>query len=190
DDGTVCTQKDVCTAGQCTGNNPIVCNDNNPCTTDVCDPAVGCLNNFSNDACDDGNKCTDGDVCVQGSCQSGPPKVCNDGNECMQVLNCSPLSGCAYAPLNGIYCKFNNHSSCGGGLCQGGQCSSQPSGPNGCDDDDACTTGDFCNGGSCSGGIPYNCDNICQQQGTFCIALGTCVELFGSPSCAGGCLCP
>jgi hypothetical protein len=42
-------------------NSPITCNDNNPCTTDTCDPAIGCV--FTpNPPCDDNNPCTD-DTC-------------------------------------------------------------------------------------------------------------------------------
>jgi hypothetical protein len=51
---------------------PIVCNDNNPCTVDSCDPASGCVFNNNTAACDDGNPCTAGDVCASGACVGTP----------------------------------------------------------------------------------------------------------------------
>ncbi len=50
------------------------CNDNNPCTNDVCG-ASGCThpNAPSGTACSDGNTCTTGDTCQAGSCVGGSP---------------------------------------------------------------------------------------------------------------------
>jgi hypothetical protein len=48
---------------------PIVCNDNNACTNDSCDPASGCVFANNNNTCDDGNACTINDACSGGSCQ-------------------------------------------------------------------------------------------------------------------------
>ena len=42
-DGNACTYGDACVNGACFGLQRN-CNDNNPCTTDSCDPAVGCIN--------------------------------------------------------------------------------------------------------------------------------------------------
>ena len=41
DDGDACTAKTVCIKASCQGE-PVLCNDKNPCTTDSCDPIVGC----------------------------------------------------------------------------------------------------------------------------------------------------
>jgi len=51
---------------------PIVCNDNNPCTNDSCDPASGCVFSNNTATCDDGNPCTAGDVCAGGACGGTP----------------------------------------------------------------------------------------------------------------------
>ena len=60
------------------------CDDQNPCTDDSCDPAVGCAHAAvtDGDACDDGDACTKGDTCKSGECQPGPPIPCDDALEC------------------------------------------------------------------------------------------------------------
>jgi hypothetical protein len=53
----------------------VTCDDGNACTTDTCDPSVGCqFVNADGASCDDGDQCTDGDVCLQGIC--GGTRVC------------------------------------------------------------------------------------------------------------------
>ena len=51
---------------------PIVCNDNNPCTNDSCDPASGCVFSNNTATCDDNNPCTVGDTCGGGACTGTP----------------------------------------------------------------------------------------------------------------------
>src|SRR6185295_8227684 len=58
-DNNACTT-DVCNNGTCE-HAPVTCNDSNPCTTDTCNPATGCV--FTPMVCDDGNPCTS-DACV------------------------------------------------------------------------------------------------------------------------------
>jgi hypothetical protein len=84
---TGCDDKDACTKDACDGGTglcvfaPIVgcggncalvsdCDDDNPCTTDGC-VAGKCANAINTAACDDGNACTLGDICVNGSCVAG-----------------------------------------------------------------------------------------------------------------------
>ena len=118
DDGDSCTAFDSCTAGACAGGTPAGCDDGNPCTTDSCDPALGCehvtrpcadedpctedscdpetgecLSTPSQGACEDGNLCTTDDSCATGTCVGGPPRDCDDGNPCT-VDSCDPVSGC------------------------------------------------------------------------------------------------
>ena len=188
DDQSVCTQQDVCKEGKCAGLNPINCDDGNQCTNDNCEPAAGCTHQNNAAACEDGSKCTKNDACFNGSCKSGPPIDCDDGNPCTQNQGCSPATGCAPSVNINGGCKVSNHPACGFGTCMGGVC--QPQGGGQCDDDDACTTNDYCAGGKCNGGQEYDCNQQCKSQGPFCISLGTCVEAFGSPTCAAGCFCP
>jgi subtilisin family serine protease len=47
------------------------CDDGNPCTDDVCDPATGCQYAPNTSPCSDGTDCTVADRCSGGQCQSG-----------------------------------------------------------------------------------------------------------------------
>jgi hypothetical protein len=42
-DGDACTGSATCQAGTCVSGAPLVCDDANVCTTDACDPALGCV---------------------------------------------------------------------------------------------------------------------------------------------------
>jgi subtilisin family serine protease len=48
------------------------CDDGNPCTDDVCDPATGCQHAANTASCSDGSECTLADQCNSGRCQPGP----------------------------------------------------------------------------------------------------------------------
>ena len=54
EDGNKCTGPDKCLDSTCTAGPPLSCNDNNPCTQDMCDPKSGCVNERAG-ACDDGD---------------------------------------------------------------------------------------------------------------------------------------
>ncbi len=82
DDGDPCTRGDVCVGGACMGGPKLDCDDGNACTDDVCDPVDGCVY-FDNDGpCDDGDRCTINDVCVDGQCMAGEDKPCLDADPC------------------------------------------------------------------------------------------------------------
>lgn len=70
--GGICDQAEggVCIPPKCDVTDPNACNDANSCTTDVCDPLVGCGHTNNPGAlCEDGNACTLGATCnVLGSC--------------------------------------------------------------------------------------------------------------------------
>ncbi|OGH64435.1 MAG: hypothetical protein A2821_02860 [Candidatus Magasanikbacteria bacterium RIFCSPHIGHO2_01_FULL_41_23] len=51
------------------------CDDKNSCTNDACDPKIGCSFVANVALCDDGNWCTENDVCTSGKC-AGSPYVC------------------------------------------------------------------------------------------------------------------
>ena len=75
-DGTSCGTGDlcsegnaVCQLGRCQLSGALNCDDNNPCTQDVCDPSTGCAH--TDLVCDDGDACT-ADTCdVVSGCQYG-----------------------------------------------------------------------------------------------------------------------
>lgn len=72
EDGNSCTESDTCIDGSCTAGAASVCDDENLCTLDSCDPALGCV--YQN--------VPDGDSCVVG--------ICNDG-----ACSCPSGFGCA-----------------------------------------------------------------------------------------------
>ncbi|MCB9728591.1 MAG: hypothetical protein H6746_08945 [Deltaproteobacteria bacterium] len=171
DDGDDCTAQDRCQGGACQGSGAVGCDDANPCTTDGCDPAAGCVHTFNQKPCDDGSACTLEDRCFQGSC-GGAALGCDDGNPCTDDA-CDPISGCVWVPRSGP-CEDGNActsgDSCVEGACQPGPapdcgeqnpcvdascdplsgCSATPlDGP--CDDGSACTSGDICVEGVCAG---------------------------------------
>jgi uncharacterized repeat protein (TIGR01451 family) len=75
-------------------------------------------------SCSDGNLCAT-DSCQGGSCVAGPPVTCNALDQCHLPGTCNPATG---------------------------QCSN-PTAPDGtqCSDNDACSSGDQCVGGTCTG---------------------------------------
>jgi len=108
DDGNTCTTGDVCRTGRCEGSAPLDCNDDNPCTDDVCAP-TGCIHLVRTGACEDGNLCTVGDMCVGSQCVAGAAKACSDGNTCT-TDGCNPSTGaCSNTSLpNGQVCEDGN----------------------------------------------------------------------------------
>jgi hypothetical protein len=103
DDGNPCTVPDACKAGKCSSKAK-KCDDDNSCTQDSCDPKapIGCLYKtkpMNNKVCEDGNVCTGGDACNDGTCESGKKtaKSCDDGNSCT-ADGCDPSLGCFNLP--------------------------------------------------------------------------------------------
>ncbi len=72
-----CTVGDLCKQGLCVGSAPRSCDDGNPCTIDACEPATGCLHEFSLYPCDDHDGCTVNDHCKEGTCLPGASNQCN-----------------------------------------------------------------------------------------------------------------
>jgi len=159
DDLNACTDGDFCDGGVCHPGDAVVCDDQNPCTTEYCDIADGCVVENNDWPCDDGDACTGEDLCVDGACVPGASIVCNDFNDCTDDT-CHLDSGCVFSP---------NQAEC--------------------DDNNACTTGDACAAGACVPGAPENCDddNECTQE--FCDASDGCTYFLlpeGSPCEAQG----
>src|SRR5262249_11775824 len=145
----------------CAPGSPMICNDNEECTNDSCNPATGCVYTPRTGACtDDGIACTN-DVCSAGLC-THPPKP--DGTACAD---------------DGSVCPRH--------VCAAGACAHRP-GNNGtrCDDGLFCTVSDTCQGGVCTGGPARNCadTNACTtdscDEGT-----RTCIHQQVTGSCCG-----
>lgn len=119
-DGNMCTM-DVCRHGVCI-HPPLDCDDGDQCTRDVCDPVQGCRHKMMvRGPCNDDNPCTK-DRCVANTCTYEPwpereGRLCDDGNMCTRGDRC----------LLGL-CTGVQHSTCdvldGASLCdpQTGQC--------------------------------------------------------------------
>ncbi len=168
DDGNVCTLGDNCKGGICSLGIAKECNDNNPCTDDLCDKVKGCNPNFNSKACDDANACTKDDICKFGDCE-GSVVSCNDGNLCTND-SCDPKKGCV-ALNNSVPCddssKCTDADACKNGKCggapvncdDGNVCSDDSCDPSTgcvnaanvvlCPDGDACTTGEVCKNFNC-----------------------------------------
>jgi hypothetical protein len=167
-------------ACDCNPANPAIgsCEDDNLCTDDVCNPAVGCSHVNNAAPCDDGIACTTNDTCGGGVC-AGSAISCDDGNPCT-IDSCGSCPGAAdpckhvVAP-NGTACSDGNActegDACQAGACVSGTpavcndnnvCTSDSCDPasgcvfannaNACDDGNPCTVGEACSGGSCTGG--------------------------------------
>ena len=161
---------DTC-SGACTGS-PRDCNDENPCTTDSCDPSTGCAHSNNTGPCSDGDACTTGDTCSDGTCQTGAGTLnCDDGNPCTND-SCNPASGCVHtdntnACEDGNACTYGDV--CAGGVCAGiaiactsdpciartcngtNACSVTPLTGTTCNDGNLCTGNDLCHNGACVG---------------------------------------
>jgi hypothetical protein len=61
DDGNACDGVEHCVAGTCGTGTALVCDDTNECTTDTCDPSLGC----------ESVAVTDGTACTGGTCTGG-----------------------------------------------------------------------------------------------------------------------
>ena len=108
--------------------NEAQCN-NTPPPTDTKTADAQCSGQPDGVACNDGNPCTQGDICQGGNCVGANPKTCNDGSVCTidacnretgQCVNtpivcsdnnqctldsCDPVGGCVFTP---IQCEDNN----------------------------------------------------------------------------------
>jgi cysteine-rich repeat protein len=208
DDGNACTVGDSCVEGACKGLAPALCDDENGCTHDACDPIEGCVFTNHGGPCDDGSVCTVGDVCADGGCSAGAQQlVCDDGNPCTED-SCDGAGGCVFAPVDGACSDGSDctvDDACVAGACVGaGALSCDDSNPctedsclpdGGCDheaiegpcfDGDLCTLGDACAAGACVGGAPQDCDdgNPCTDDS--CGEDGSCDFIPADGACDDG----
>src|SRR6185436_9185826 len=123
-----CTSGDSCAGGTCRGS-PISCDDGNPCTTDACDPATGCVFANNGSACDDGNACTRTDFCAHGGCVGGNSVVCAAVDQCHDAGVCDPASGACSNPERPDGTRCDDGSLCTSNeTCQLGTCTAVRSG--------------------------------------------------------------
>jgi hypothetical protein len=156
DDGLFCTVGDVCDNGTCSGSTLRDCSSlDTTCTNGVCNEASDAcqpqpVNNGG--TCNDGQFCTVGDVCSNGTCAGPTPRDCSafDGTCTSGVCN-ETTDACQAAPAN-----------------EGGTC----------DDGQFCTVGDACDNGMCVGPTPRDCSaqtsacatGVCNEGANACQA--------------------
>jgi len=120
DDGDMCTQTDSCTAGACTGGNPITCTASDQChDMGTCDPTTGLCSDpakADGDACDDGDMCTQTDSCQAGVCNGAMPVTCMAQDECHDAGMCDSTNGMCSNP------EKADGTPCTGGTCKAGAC--------------------------------------------------------------------
>ena len=138
--------------------------------------------------CSDANPCTVGDFCQAGACNSGGPKVCNDGDVCT-ADSCDKVTGA---------CVFSGIPGCGGNClavtdckddanaCTSTQCDLKikkcvyPAVANGsaCSDGNPCTIGDACKNGFCATTGPKDCSDgkVCTSDACD-PGNGTCLHI-------------
>ena len=126
EDDDACTGTGSCNAGTCVGGAALNCDDGNACSLDTCDAKAGCVHSNTDAPCEDGDACSLVSVCINLACTSLGGVNCDDGNPCTQDLCASQTAVCSHPPASA------------GAVC---------------DDDDLCTSGDFCDGqGGCNAG--------------------------------------
>ncbi|PIQ87402.1 MAG: hypothetical protein COV74_00845, partial [Candidatus Omnitrophica bacterium CG11_big_fil_rev_8_21_14_0_20_45_26] len=127
-DGNACNGKEVCLeTGYCGPGKAMDCDDQNACTTDLCNEIKGCEHIETTDCkicksdqdCDDGIFCNGQETCDQGVCQSSQDSICQnsqcdeDAKRCW--FACQSDEDCDdQNPCNGIEICQDNHL-CGSG---------------------------------------------------------------------------
>ncbi len=109
------------------------CDDGNPCTDNTCDLAKGCVTTPNAATCTDNDICTEGDTCKDKVCV-GKIMICDDGNTCTTDF-CDKAGGCTKVP-NTAACDDGN--ACTDSKCENSTCKSNS--PTVCDDKSDCTT--------------------------------------------------
>jgi hypothetical protein len=123
-DGAPCQPTDICfdggtcAAAICVGDVLAPCDDENPCTVDLCDPGFGCTVTPLSGLCDDGNECTADDECTDSVC-TGTAIDCDDKNPCT-ADSCDPKTGCLHTNQDGE-CQDGDPCTIGD-TCVGGGC--------------------------------------------------------------------
>lgn len=173
DDGNACTKTDVCTAGACTGGNPVTCPAPDAChDVGACDPLSGACGNpvaMNGTPCDDGIGCTLGDSCQAGVCTPAS-SICS----CTRDSDCAPKDQCHVAGR----CNLSTHTCTNPTIADG----------TACDDGDACTSGETCQAGVCgspSSRVSCAASDACHDVGRCDTTSGKCTN----PAKADGTQC-
>ena len=163
---TTCIEEGMCRDGSCEQIVAVDCDDDNPCTDDVCEEMLGCTNEYNTLACDDGDACTELDICEEGIC-AGVLIDCDDDNACTDD-SCDSTVGCVFA-ANAEPCDDGRWCN-GTDACADGGCSAHQDAP--------------CGDGHCNEGMmacvacnaDADCGNVSRGAWSTCDYSGTCDE--------------
>ena len=177
DDGTPCTDADVCVAGSCQGVF-VDCGASTTCSEAYCSLADGCQTQEFAGACEGADPCITGMSCEDGVCGGGSD-VCafctedgdcagvDDGNACTGTYHCADNQRCEVDPATVVSCELSADP-CMVVACDplDGMCktSERPAGEE-CDDDDSVCTVSECVTGTCETS-DISCDdgNVCTED--------------------------
>lgn len=173
-----CDDQDPCTIDICDGIcqwKDVDCDDGDKCTNDICDPrAGGCIHMQIQDCknpCQNDKDCDDNDACTVDLCKGGKcistPFVCNDNNECTKDY-CDKSNGCIYESI----------PDCIPHTCEKVE---------DCDDKNLCTLDKCLDTKKCSYFV-IDCDDKDDCTKDYCESQVGCVHIldFSNPSC--GCI--
>ena len=125
-DATVCNGAEACSAnGVCSPGVPLAVDDQNPCTTDACDPVTGVSHTLraAGSPCADANGCNGDETCnATGQCMPGTAVVCAPLDACHVAGTCAPATGTCSNPA------APDGTACPGGSCDAGRCEPDGSG--------------------------------------------------------------
>src|SRR2546423_1604363 len=231
-DGNACTTGDVCqgscvgTPITCTAADQ--CHAAGTCNpaTGVCSNP----NQPDGTQCNDGNSCSTADICTNGSC-GGTPVTCTALDQCHVAGSCNPSTGTCSSPVktgtppptcnDGNACTHGDHCdstgacvgtqlACTSTACQTLACQgtsmclvvSNAATSVQCNDANACTSADHCDGNGTCTGTPImactatpdrGCANPNKPPGTVCDDLNLCTfsdQCDGAGHCAGTAINP
>jgi hypothetical protein len=156
----------------CTGN--AGCNDQNPCTEDLCKGGK-CSNGPTSEgkSCSDGDACTENTVCKSGLCGWGTPVSCPTPTNPCETAECDPAQGCVTkTKADGTSCKDNKYCTVSD-VCKAGVCVGQPR---------DCGSAPVCNKATCDE-TQKTCVTSPEKDGTTCDDQDSCTQ---DESCQGG----
>ena len=177
DSADACATDPRCQEGLCVWE-ATDCDDDNPCTGDLCEPEGGCVHLPLQGACDDGDACTGDDACVDGLCV-GQEIPCEDLNPCTYNA-CDHNAGCLFEAVadetacdDGDICTVV--TACFAGECLAVNADALLS----CDDGDPCTA-DGCEAG-------LGCVSTIEEDGSPCDDGNPCTspDLCANAQCIG-----
>jgi hypothetical protein len=205
DDGNACNGAEVCLAGTCQHQDPIVCAALDGChNVGTCQPSTGACTNppKTGGSCNDGDACTQNDTCQNGTCQ-GTAMSCGSGLHCSggscvcDSTSCKGSKTCVNDAC--VSCGALNQACCGsscntGFSCQGGSCKTTCSSKMGqaCDTN-TCQPGKYDCSGNCANKAPKNCNDVtktCDPLNGQCVTCGAryslCCTAPGVEQCQTG----